>query len=607
MKNTYQPELKTKAIDGELRSMRGLKDRSELYRAKKSLMFTSYILALLCLGLEVVISISDIRTRPELNNFNWVFRWIIFSNLLNAVILLAQKILIWVYRDSMIKQMYIIGGTLVAICGVVSCQHYYYNLTHLIFFIPILLSVPAMSRKFCLTILSLSSIGFLLSFFIRSFDNTCQDSFWPDFMIALAFYFVFGGLSYQLVLYLVRQNKKLVASKIEAELANNAKSDFLSNMSHEIRTPINSILGMNEMILRETNENNIAGYAENISRSGGALLSLINDILDLSKIESGKIEIVCREYELKTLILDTVTMVRERIEKKNLKFIVDVDESVPSVLYGDDSRIKEILLNFLTNAAKYTKEGSITYTVTCVDNGGYADMSFSVKDTGNGIREEDLRKMYGRFERFDLEQNRNIEGTGLGLRISKQLANLMGGEISVSSEYGVGSDFVLGLRQKIASEDPIGKVDFLKNEIAGRKKYSVLFKAPEAKILVVDDIDMNLFVIENLLKQTEMKVDLAESGDECIRKSCNEKYDLILIDHMMPGMNGMDTFSCIRDREDSRNRETPCVMLTANAFNGAREMYEKAGFADYVTKPIECDKLERTVSRLLPKEKVTFI
>lgn len=587
--------------------MRGLKDRSELYKARKSLMLTSYILALICLVLETVISVSDIRTKDFVNDFKWVFRWIILSNLLNGIILLTQKILIWVFRKSMIKQMYVIGGSLVAVCGVISCQHYYYNLTHLIFFIPILLSVPAMSRKFSITILSLSGAGFLLSFFIRSFDNTYQNSLLPDFMIALAFYLVFGSLSYQLVLYLIQQNKKLMASKNEAELANNAKSDFLSNMSHEIRTPINSILGMNEMILRETTEESIAGYAENISRSGTALMSLINDILDLSKIESGKIEIVCSEYELKSLILDTVTMVRERIEKKNLKFIINVDESVPSVLYGDDSRIREILLNFLTNAAKYTREGSITYSVSCVDDGGYAKMTFSVKDTGNGIKEEDLRKMYGRFERFDLEQNRNIEGTGLGLRISKQLANLMGGDISVSSEYGVGSDFALKLRQKIISEKPIGKVDYLKNESEGRKKYSVLFKAPEAKILVVDDIDMNLFVIENLLKQTEMKVDLAESGDECIRKSCSEEYDLILIDHMMPGMNGMETLSFIRGKEDSRNKETPCVMLTANAFNGAREMYEKAGFSDYVTKPIECDKLERTVSRLLPQNKVIFI
>lgn len=587
--------------------MRELKDRSELYKSRQSLMLTSYILALICLVLEAVISVSDIRTKDFVNDFKWVFRWIILSNLLNGIILLTQKILIWVFRKSMIKQMYVVGISLVAVCGVISCQHYYYNLTHLIFFIPILLSVPAMSRKFCITILSLSGIGFLLSFFFRSFDNTYQNSLLPDFMIGLAFYLVFGSLSYYLVLYLIQQNKKLMASKNEAELASNAKSDFLSNMSHEIRTPINSIIGMNEMILRETTEESIAGYAENISRSGTALMSLINDILDLSKIESGKIEIVCSEYELKSLILDAVTMVRERIEKKNLKFIINVDESIPSVLYGDDSRIKEILLNFLTNAAKYTREGSVTFTVSWVDDGGYAEMTFSVKDTGNGIREEDLRKMYGRFERFDLEQNRNIEGTGLGLRISKQLSNLMGGDIFVTSEYGVGSDFSLKLRQKVISEKPIGRVDFLKNKIEGRKKYNVLFKAPEAKVLVVDDIDMNLFVIENLLKQTEMKIDLAESGDECIRKSCIEEYDLILIDHMMPGMNGLETLGFIRERDDSRNKETPCVMLTANAFNGAREMYEKAGFSDYVTKPIECDKLERTISRLLPKDKVTFI
>ncbi len=582
-------------------------DKDSYRKASRSMMYTGYVLGIICLILEIGISRFQFSESGEFHDFFWFFRWIILSNLLNGLILVFENILMKVFENQYEKQCYVISLSLVGICTVISCQHYFFTHTQIIFVIPILLSVPIMIKKLNRMVSALSFIGVLLSFVFRYFDVNCEKNFWPDLIICVVYIVLLSGISYDLVCHLLNQNQLLESSKNEAEKANSAKSDFLLNISHEIRTPINSILGMNEMILRECKEEDICGYAENINSSGHVLLSLINDILDLSKIEAGKIEIIQDEYSLESFIRETVVMVSERIEKKNLEFKIEVDENLPSVLLGDSSRIREIVLNFLTNAAKYTREGSVVYKISGEKEADFIEMLFSVKDTGNGIREEDLKKLFGRFERFDIEQNRNIEGTGIGLRISKQLANLMGGDIEVESTYGVGSEFTLRLKQKIIDFENIGKMDFRKSIVKKEKKYTVLFKAPEAKILVVDDIDLNLCVIENLLKQTEMQVVLAESGDECIRICQKEKFDLILIDHMMPNMNGMETFENLRKDAKGLNCETPCIMLTANAFNGAREIYEKAGFVDYITKPIEREKLERVVSSLLPKEKVSFV
>lgn len=579
------------------------------YQAKRYLVLMTHILAIICLILELVICFVFERENFETNDIKWVFRWVILSNILNGTIIAVQSVLVKKFEGKLYEQSFVICICLTLICTVIACQHYYFSNTQLIFIVPIMLTIPVMRKRLNIVICLLGGAGMALSFFFRYYNKNTQTNYLPDLAIAATYMMVISFVSSHLIDFLKAQGEKLVESKKEAEKANNAKSDFLSNMSHEIRTPINSILGMNEMILRESKDETITGYAENIAFSGKILLSLINDVLDISKIESGKIEIAEGEYKLEEVLRETVNMVKDRIEKKELKFIIDADENLPSVLKGDEGRIRQVVVNLLTNAAKYTSSGSVTYTISGnVDRENeILSLRFSVKDTGSGIKEEDLKRIYGRFERFDLDRNRNIEGTGLGLRISKQLAQLMGGDIEVKSEYGVGSEFIFTLTQKIVSFDSIGKIQFDKNPSAGENKYSVSFKAPGAKILVVDDIDINLFVIENLLKLTEMKVDLAQSGIECIEKTTKEKYDLILIDHMMPGMDGIATHQNIVDDEKNLNRETPCVMLTANAFSGARELYEAEGFLGYITKPVECDKLESMVSFLLPQDKVEYL
>ncbi|MBP5252376.1 MAG: response regulator [Lachnospiraceae bacterium] len=396
--------------------------------------------------------------------------------------------------------------------------------------------------------------------------------------------------------------------KASADEANKAKSNFLADMSHEIRTPINAILGMNEMILRETKEDSIREYSGNIRNSGKNLLQLVNSILDFSKIEDGKMEIVPVRYSLSTLITYLVNSVQERAEEKKLKFKVIIDPDLPSEYYGDDARINQVVLNLLTNAVKYTHEGSVTLTVKCREvKDGKALLYFEVADTGIGIKESDMDKLFESFERLDVIRNRTIEGTGLGMSIATKLLSLMDSKLNVKSTYGQGSVFSFDLWQKIENNEPIGEYKIHSLYAGSTELYHESFHAPKAKILVVDDTRMNIIVVVNLLKKTGVEIDTAPSGEAAVRLADEVGYDLILLDQRMPGMDGTQTLKIIRDLDSGLNKDTPIICLTADAIRGAKEKYIAEGFTDYLTKPVEGKALEKMLITYLPKDKVEKI
>ena len=393
--------------------------------------------------------------------------------------------------------------------------------------------------------------------------------------------------------------------KLSSDEANKAKSDFLADMSHEIRTPINAILGMNEMILRETRETGTLEYSRNIKNSGRNLLQLVNSILDFSKIEDGKMEIVPVRYSVSTLITYLINSVQERVDAKDLVLNVDIDPKIPSELYGDDSRIDQIILNLLTNAVKYTPEGSVTLSVKELERkDNMILLGVEVKDTGIGIKEDDMERLFESFERLDKVRNRNIEGTGLGISITTKLLALMDSELKVESKYGEGSVFSFELWQRIESEEPLGEYKMSSLNGSDAAVYHESFRAPEARVLVVDDTKMNIMVVVNLLKKTMMKIDTAESGQEAVRLAGDNHYDVILLDQRMPGMDGTQTLKTIRDLPDCPNAETPIICLTADAIRGAKERYMAEGFSDYLTKPVDSHELERMLLEYIPDEKV---
>lgn len=399
-------------------------------------------------------------------------------------------------------------------------------------------------------------------------------------------------------------NREYEKAKDEAVRANEAKSLFLSNMSHEIRTPINAVLGMNEMILRECTDKQLLSYAANIQSSGKTLLFLINDILDMSKIESGKMEIVRVEYAPENLLMDLWNVIFLRAQEKGLSIRFSLDETLPRKLYGDDVRIKQIVTNLLTNAVKYTSQGGIKMNVS-YERIGREELSLiiSVKDTGMGIRTEDMGKLFENFQRLDKEKNRNIEGTGLGMNITMSLLKLMDGDMKVESEYGQGSDFTVTIPQRIVCDEPTGDFEAIRSRREQNlAKEQQTFEAPEASVLVVDDNSMNLTVFKSLLKRTKMKITTAESGKQCLELVKKEPYHIIFMDHMMPEMDGIETLHEIRKMTDFPNQDTPVIVLTANALSGAREGYLKEGFVDFLTKPIDSELLEQTTVKYLPQE-----
>ena len=387
----------------------------------------------------------------------------------------------------------------------------------------------------------------------------------------------------------------------------NARTQFLANMSHEIRTPINSILGMNEMIIKETTDSQIASYAKIASDAGEILLSLINDILDFSKLDSGKHELVLAPYNPSQLFGNISSIIVERAHAKGLKMDFSVDPRLPRMLYGDSKSLSEIILNLLSNAVKYTEIGGISMKVLCEvkdKETGTFNLTFKISDTGIGIKDEDQDMIFNPFSRTDLKKNQSIQGTGLGLAITKQLVEEMDGCISLTSKYGEGSTFTVIIPQRIPTDEELkSHVDIKDNRIDTGDDVEN-FSAPSANVLVVDDTRANIIVVRAFLKRVGILPDLAGGGLEAVQKCCENKYDVIFMDHMMPECDGVEAMHMIKEKPESLNADTPIIVLTANAIKGSEEEYRKMGFDNYLSKPVDSASLIRAAKAYLPEEKI---
>ncbi len=406
-----------------------------------------------------------------------------------------------------------------------------------------------------------------------------------------------------------KEKKRTEEQKKEIEMLNAAQNQFFSSMSHEIRTPINTIIGLNEMILRENVSEEVVEDAVNIRSAGKLLLNLINDILDMSKFRAGKMHLLISPYQTGNMLSDLVGMLWIRAKEKNLEFRINVSPDVPAELVGDEVRIKQILINILNNAIKYTKEGSISLTVQSekIDEDTY-NIIYTVADTGIGIKKEDMPYLFSAFKRVDEDTTNHIEGTGLGLSIVKQFLDLMGGKITVNSVYTKGSTFIVEIPQKRVNENLIGEFDFEKKHgYSKRSEYKKKFEAPEARILVVDDNEANLMVVNKLLRDTKVIIDTVTSGKAALKKTQNIEYNVIFMDHLMPEMDGIECKKQIRNQVGGSSRESKIVVLTANADEENRELYVREAFDGYLAKPVSGEDLEKELYRLLPKDLVKVL
>lgn len=463
---------------------------------------------------------------------------------------------------------------------------------------PILLAALYRDVRWMLTTLAYSMVA-ILAILLIPYEGLF-DSSTPSKVVLIIDVLLISQLVSHFAIAIRNLTEMAIARASEAEATKKAKEDFFARMSHEIRTPINAVLGMDEMILREETSPEVEAYALNIKDAGQSLLTLINDILDSSKLQVGKLEIVPVDYDLLSVLNDCINMLKMRAKDKGLSLTVTNDHSVPRMLNGDEVRIRQVLLNILANAIKYTTVGSVELDVAWkrIDR-NTMDLILSVKDTGMGIAEEAMPRLFNSFERLDEKKTKYIEGTGLGLSITKQLVDLMGGHITVESKLGEGSTFTITIPQKIVGMLSIG--DFYKTvESASGKgeKYKEKFVAPDANLLVVDDVQMNIDVFKGLLKKNQVQIDAASSGKQALELCKTKEYDIIFMDHLMPEMDGVEALQYIKTTVNL-NENTPVVALTANAGPGSEDIYKNLGFDDYMSKPIKGKLLEEMVYKYI--------
>lgn len=496
--------------------------------------------------------------------------------------------------------------------GTAAYVHYIFRVTVAGFCIPIFLCIVFYSRKICIQTLISSEIMLVfvaIHRYSRSVISIESDPYlYEDIIIIMFFVLVIGIIALHICRHMREQFEQTIEARKAAEVANQAKSTFLANMSHEIRTPINAVMGMDEMILRTSFNEEILSYALDIKNASNSLLSIINEILDVSKIESGKMEILPVKYDLSNLVHDVYNTVAIRAKDKGLDLLLDVDEDLPNHLIGDDLRIHQIITNLLSNGVKYTIRGSVTLKIcgTRTDDG--IILHVMVKDTGIGIKEEDMPHLIEKFQRVDRHQNRKVEGTGLGMSIAVSFLEMMNSSLRIESEYGVGSCFSFDLFQEIEKDEPVGNLVERFGEASRnyQHKQQSAWIAPKAKILVVDDNSMNIKVFKGLTKQSMMRINEAVTGEECIEMASQMKYDIIFLDDMMPGMDGIETLRALRENHESLCKTTPIIAFTANAVKGAMETYIANGFDGYLAKPVDSEKLDKLILDMLDSELVEY-